>query len=359
MRPELRRHGHSGEVARRSVLAALPGLATTAASAAGSADEWRLFRDRFLAPEGRLLDTGNAGVSHSEGQGWGLMFAAAFDDRPAFDRILAWTQRVLKRRTDQLHAWRYRPGATPAVADPNNATDGDLYIACGLLMAQARWQHAPYRTLAIAIGRDLLRLTLRERNARPMLLPGISGFESAQGIVLNPSYMVLPVFAALAEAMPGDRWTGIAQESLALLRRARFGAWGLSPDWVLLPAAAGAPLRLPAGWPPRFSFDAVRVPLALAWAGELTHPALLGALAFWSDPRWTAPPAWVDLVTGTTAEFAVSPGVRAVAAFAKARIAGPQTAVTLPSVNASGDYYSASLTMLTRVACEATGMRIA
>ena len=140
MRRRLQQPGHSYGPGRRGVLAALPGLMTTAASAADSASEWRLFRDRFLTPEGRLLDTGNAGVSHSEGQGWGLMFAAAFGDRDAFDRILAWTQRVLKRRTDHLHAWRFRPGATPAVADPNNATDGDLYIAFGLLMAQARWR---------------------------------------------------------------------------------------------------------------------------------------------------------------------------------------------------------------------------
>ncbi|MEO3470554.1 glycosyl hydrolase family 8 [Roseomonas sp. CAU 1739] len=344
---------------RRSALAALPGLVAAATAGAAAADEWRLFRDRFLTPEGRLLDTGNGGVSHSEGQGWGLMFAAAFDDRPAFDRILAWTQRVLKRRTDHLHAWRYRPGAVPAVADPNNATDGDLYIAFGLLMAQARWRHAPYRTLAVAIGRDLLRLTLRETAGGPTLLPGAGGFESADGMVLNPSYLVLPAFAALAEAMPGDRWPAIAQESLALLQRARFGAWGLSPDWVLLPRSAGAPLRMPPAWPPRFSFDAVRVPLSLAWAGAVSHPALLGALAFWSDPRWTAPPAWVDLVTGNTADFAASPGMRAIAAFAQARIAGPGATATLPSVNASGDYYSASLTILARVACGATGVEVA
>jgi endoglucanase len=177
-------------------------------------------------------------------------------------------------------------------------------------------------------------------------------------MVLNPSYIVLPAYAALAEAMPGAAWPRLAQDGIALLRRARFGAWGLSPDWVLLPPGNGD-LRLPATWPPRFSFDAVRVPLILAWAGEVTHPALLGAHAFWTDPRWSVPPAWVDLVTGQTAEYAAPPGMRAIAAFTAARIAGRGSAVTLPSVNESRDYYSASLTLLTRMGCVATGTPIA
>lgn len=355
-----RRQRHDvSAVSRRGVLAAVPGLFATMPGAATPADEWRLFCDRFLTPDGRVVDTGNEGVSHSEGQGWGLMFAAAFDDRPAFDRILAWTRRVLKRRTDNLHAWRFHPTATPAVADPNNATDGDLYIAFGLLMAQARWHHAPYRDLAVTIGHDILRLTLRHRAGHPVLLPGAHGFESAAGLVLNPSYMVLPAYAALDRAMPGEAWPQISRANAALLGRARFGAWGLPPDWLLVPPSTGAALRLPGAWPPRFSFDAVRVPLMLAWAGETSHPALRGALAFWSDPQWSAPPAWVDLVTGTTADFAASPGVRAIAAFAAARIAGRTGPVALPSVNASGDYYSAALTLLTRVACDATGVQVA
>lgn len=338
-------------------MAALPAMLSAHAAQASSASEWSTFRGRFVLPEGRLVDTGNGGVSHSEGQGWGLMFSAAFDDRASFDRILSWTRRVLKRRTDQLHAWRFRPTAPVAVDDPNNATDGDLYIIQGLLMAHARWQHAAYRDLAIAIGRDLLRLTLRQRGGQPVLLPGAAGFESPTGMVLNPSYIVLPAYAALAEAMPGDPWPQLALEGLAVLRRGRFGAWGLSPDWLLVPPRDGA-LRMPPTWPPRFSFDAVRVPLILAWAGEVTHPALLGAHAFWSDPRWTAPPAWVDLMTGQTADYAAPPGMRAIAAFAAARIAGRGSAVMIPSVNESRDYYSASLTLLTRVGCMATGTPI-
>jgi endoglucanase len=343
---------------RRSLLAALPALLAAAPTAADAA-AWRAFADRFLAPEGRIVDTGNGGVSHSEGQGWGLILAAAFDDRAAFERIRAWTATALARPRDALHAWRWRPGATPAVDDPNNATDGDLYIAWGLLMGAARWREPAWRAAALAIARDLLRVTLRRPQGRALLLPGAAGFESPEGMVVNPSYIVLPAFAALAREMPAAPWPLLARDGSDLLRRARFGAWGLSPDWALLPRDPALAPRLPSRWPPRFSFDAVRVPLLLAWAGQDDHPALRGAHAFWSDPRRAGPPAWIDLESGAVAGFPASAGVRAVAAFVAARIAGPGAAVPLPSINQSHDYYAASLTLLVRLACHATGTRIA
>lgn len=344
---------------RRSVVAGACLLLPLLAARADSASDWTAYRARFVTPEGRVVDTGNGGISHSEGQGWGLILAAAFDDRSAFDQMLSWTRRTLKRPRDNLHAWRFRPNADPPVDDPNNATDGDLYIAWALLMAHARWHHAPYRMEALAIARDLLRLARRTVAGHAVLLPGVVGFESAQGVVLNPSYVVLPAFAALHRAAPQAGWDRIARDGLTLLRLARFGTWGLSPDWVMHPPRPNAPLSLPDRWPPRFSYDAVRVPLLLAWAGETRHPALLGAHGFWSDRRWSEPPAWVDLVTGRTAEYAASPGVRAIAAFTAARIAGTGATVALPGANDSQDYYSASLSMLVRVACYATGTRVA
>ncbi|WP_170979398.1 glycosyl hydrolase family 8 [Roseomonas sp. HF4] len=347
-----------GRSLRRRALLLAPALGA-AAPARSDMAEWRAWHDRFVTPDGRVRDTGNNGIAHSEGQGWGLIFSAFFGDRPAFERILAWTSRRLRRPGDRLHAWRYRPGLAQPVDDPNNATDGDLYIVWGLLAAHRRWGDARHREGALAIARDLLRLTLRETARGPFLLPGAAGFETPEGLVLNPSYILLPVFAELSRAMPNGPWQALSAAGLDLLRRARFGAWGLSPDWVLQPHAPDAPLVLPARWPPRFSYDAVRVPLMLAWAGQATHPALLGAVAFWTDQRWPQPPAWVDLISGVPAEYGASVGARAIAAFASARIAGRGATVSLPSVNDSRDYYSASLLLLVRAACADSGTPVA
>ena len=50
-----------------------PGAALTPA-------DWLEFRRRFIMPDGRVIDTGNNNVSHSEGQGAALLFAARFDE---------------------------------------------------------------------------------------------------------------------------------------------------------------------------------------------------------------------------------------------------------------------------------------
>ncbi len=319
-----------------------PRLARASAAAAA----WQRFRARFVTPEGRTVDTGNGGVSHSEGQGWTLLLAAAFDDRPTFRLVHDWTRRTLARPTDSLSSWRYRPTGNPPVDDPNNATDGDLYIAWALANASRRWNDAALAAAAAAIGRDVLRLLTREVAGRLVLLPGAAGFEDGRRVVINPSYYVFPAFAALEQLVPDPRWRRLAADGLALLREGRYGKWRLPPDWLAIQRPNGA-LAPAEGWPPRFSFDAVRVPLLLAWAGQRGEPAVAAARRFWRDPTHSVPPAWVDLTTGQVADFPASEGVRAIADFIAAG-AGTTTAV-LPLAT-HDDYYSASLKMLVLVA---------
>jgi endoglucanase len=342
-------------LARRGALAALASLACAGpARAVGRpaafGSEWFQFQARFLLPDGRVVDTGNGGVSHSEGQGWGMLFALAADDRPGFERILGWTRRVLRRPGDNLHAWRFRPDQALPVDDPNNATDGDLCIAWALLDAGTRWDIPEYRELGTAIARDILRLLVRRVGAYSVLLPGARGFELLEGTIINPSYYVFPAFAALARAVPDPAWVRLAADGLMLLRNCRFGRWGLPPDWVVLGRADGG-LTLPGNWPPRFSFDAVRVPLYLAWAGLGSEPALDRVRHFWTDPAHLVIPAWADLTNDSIAPYAASPGVAAIARLVGAqRLAGPVVRQAEASVADAPNYYSAALSLLVRMA---------
>src|SRR3954453_4370013 len=153
---------------------------------------WAAFQARFVAPEGRVVDTGNGGISHSEGQGWGMLLAVRADDRRGFETLHAWTRRTLQRPRDALHAWRFRPGAAVPVDDPNNATDADLCIAWALLEAGRRWGSPDHLAAGAAIGRDLLRFLVRPAGSFGVLLPGLQGFERAEHLVVNPSYYVFP-----------------------------------------------------------------------------------------------------------------------------------------------------------------------
>jgi endoglucanase len=44
-------------------------------------EDWSEFRRRYLLPEGRIVDTGNRNVSHSEGQGYAMLAAVQADDQ--------------------------------------------------------------------------------------------------------------------------------------------------------------------------------------------------------------------------------------------------------------------------------------
>jgi endo-1,4-beta-D-glucanase Y len=338
---------------RRSLIAAalLPIGAAKAAVPAADATldprEWRSFADRFLLADGRVIDTGNGGVSHTEGQGWGMLFAESYGDRAAFERIHAWTDRVLARPRDALHAWRYVPGAANPVADSNNATDGDLFIAWALSRAARRWSVPAYATQARAIAHDILRLLLREVDGRALLLPGASGFETPGAFSINPSYYVFPAFSELATILPGRDWTRLRDDGAWLIDAARFGRWSLPPDWLRVSRPALA-FSIAPKWPPRCSFDAIRIPLYVAW-GEVANVHAMQSFATFFAPDDGIAPAWTDLATNAVAPYPASPGMRAIGLLARASAARTLQEFALPSVATSTDYYSAALTMLVRL----------
>ena len=72
--------------------------------------DWAAYRDRFVMPDGRVVDDANGGISHSEGQGYGLLLAFSAGDRGTFERVFNFTRNQLLIRDDGLAA-RWFPGA--------------------------------------------------------------------------------------------------------------------------------------------------------------------------------------------------------------------------------------------------------
>ena len=312
--------------------------------------EWAAFAERLVTPDGRVVDTGNGGISHSEGQGWGMLLALHAEDRPGFERIAAWTRHRLRRRPDRLHAWRWDPAAG-TVTDPNNASDGDLFIAAALTEAGRRWSRPDLLAEGRGTARDLLRLCTRPVAGRLLLLPAERGFEGPAAVVVNPSYYALPMLRMVARALPDPAWLRLAADGIGLLRESCFGPARLPADWVAVSRGTGRVSPAP-GRPPRFGFEAVRVPLWLAWAGLTEEPGLAGPAAFWRE-HWAArpgtpPPAWVGLADGEAAAQAALPGMTEVARLA----AGCPPGAPAPAPVAEGPYYSAALALLARLAAE-------
>jgi endoglucanase len=311
-------------------------------------DEWRAFKSRFLSADGRIVDNANGGVSHSEGQGWGLLFAAAAQDQAGFDLILNWTSRTMRRPTDALHAWRYVPNDTPPVRDLNNAVDGDMFIATALVRAGRSWGRPDHLQAAAAIGRDILRLLLRQAGSFTVLLPGIEGFESADAIIVNPSYYAFPMVAELAKLVPSPKWDKVQEDGRLLLEQGRFGQWSLPPDWLRI-GKADSVLSPAPGWPPRFSYDAIRVPLWWIWQKLPVGPAMRSIERFWAASPRGAVPAWVDLKTNEVATYVASPGVVAIMRLMRLS-SGQADEVSPQTIANTASYYDASLILLAHIA---------
>ncbi len=342
-------------ISRRNAVLGGLGLLTVASPSRaddvqiGELDEWKSFRSRFVQQNGRVIDTDNHGQSHSEGQGWGMLFAARFGDRETFGRINDWRLRVLRRPGDQLHAWRCRPGPDEVVDDNNNATDGDLLIAWGLLEAAKRWRDEALFAQGRALAADILRLLVRSAWGRIVLLPGLRGFEYSDYLVVNPSYYVFPAFPLLATAMPDPTWVRLAAHGIALLRASRFGRWQLPPDWLAV-SGRTEPTRPAPGRPTRFAYDAVRVPLYLVWAGLRDEPAVSATADLWGRKSPLAETAWVDLDGGKNADYPPPTGFRAIARLATAANQPAPLLSQMPHVAEARDYYSSALTLLARMA---------
>ena len=319
-------------------LAAMPGgIRAGAPPPPGLPQAWGRFRQAYLRPEGRVVDTGNGGISHSEGQAWAMFCAERCAERADFERIWGWTRQNLRRPRDALLAWRFTPLGEAGSVDANNATDGDLFAATALLLAGRRWGDAALTEAGQAMARDILRLLLRRAAGMTLLLPGLQGFEEPERLVLNPSYYAFPLLGVLGRAVPDPAWLRLAADGLRLLRLGRFGRWGLPPDWLALRRTDGA-LALAEGRPRRFSYDAVRVPFYLCWAGLRDEPAVAAARAFWGESA--QPPAWVDLVSGQLAPYAASEGQLALMGYV---LRGPGGAI---GGGEGGDYYSSVLKTL-------------
>jgi endoglucanase len=313
--------------------------------------DWRLFKHRFLAADGRIIDDGNDGISHSEGQGYGMLLALAFRDRSAFDRMWTWTLKNLKRKDDYLFSWKWTPGKDGkpgVVADTNNATDGDLLIAWALSRAYREWKDYKYQQAAGQIVIAMLGKTTVETSIGLQLLPGLEGFKNPDGVIVNPSYYVFPAFTELAAAFPSPSWKPLHDGGVALLEAARYGKWKLAPDWAFV---TGDHVELAPGHEAVFAYNAIRVPLHIAW-GDPASPLLAPFAAFWESPpalKWD--PASVDLQTDAFGPYAALPGMCAVrdltlACAKKTKL----TVAEIPALSKEESYYSASLKLLVKVA---------
>jgi len=280
-----------------------------------------------------------------------MLFAVAANDRETFDRIWGWTRANLMVRDDQLIAWRWEPGQRPAVADMNNATDGDILVAWALTEAAELWAELSYRVAARRIATEVGRKTIIfKTKPGALLMPAVSGFsaqERPDGPVINLSYYVFPALPRLKIVAPEYDWSGLAQAGLDILKASNAGGAKLPSEWL---SVRDGQVRPADGFAPHFSYNAIRIPLYLAWAGigDREH---YREFMNWAKRRSSILPI-VDVKSGQEADAFREPGYAAVAHLLDCIIAGGTTSADVAVPREGQNYYPATLQMMSLLAIQ-------
>lgn len=309
------------------------------------ADDWSAYRARFVDPSGRVVDDANDGISHSEGQGYGMLLAYLAGDRATFERIWTFTRTELLIRDDGLAAWRWDPKADPHVTDINVASDGDILIAYALARAGRAWNEPSYEQGATRIARALGQEAIRREGGRLVLLPGVTGFsvsERPDGPVLNLSYWIFEAFPVLAPLAPEVDWAGLAASGRELIAGARLGPARLPPDWLSAPKDGAL---VPAeGFEPVFGYNSLRIVLYLLRAGVADTEFQKIVRNNWIVENGGVP-AIVNIPTGKAIARLPEPGYRMLAATLACALDGTAIPADLRRLQPT-HYYPSTLYLL-------------
>lgn len=316
-------------VASLPCMAALPAWAQLPHEAA-----WRDWKAAYLRGDGRVVDEENEGISHSEGQAYGLLLAQAWGDRAAFEQIEDWTRMNLAKRNDTLLAWKWQHGD---IVDRRNATDGDLLRAWALLRASRDSGWGEHAGKTAPICRALVASCLAPDPRAPgewLLKPASHMRADPSAVIVNPSYYMLRALIELGEA------TG----QIALLRTAAHGEGLLADpealrDWIAVtPDGIEAAPNLSED----FGWDALRLPLYLLWSGRRAHPAVNTSSTRFAAATLEGHVATVTDPAGRPLVQSDAAGFRAVAALA----AGRPPVMPEPGQG----YYADTLALLAQIA---------
>ncbi|WP_346291426.1 glycosyl hydrolase family 8 [Sphaerothrix gracilis] len=251
-------------------------------------ESWQVYRQRFIQPDGRVIDWESNSRTVSEGQAYAMLRAVLSDDPDTFERTLQWAENNLKRSAlpsdadgrDYLWAWKWgeRPDGTWGIQDGNFASDADIDAITALILAARRWQRSDYSDLAQKKLDDLWAQStitvpaLEASQTRRYLLPGpLAAFQLRPGqVYVNPSYLAPYAFRLFAavETDPDRDWMSLVDSSYDILQQTqKLSVKGLPADWVVLDLAKSTLLAAPAGetLQSRYGFDAYRVWWRVAW----------------------------------------------------------------------------------------------
>lgn len=309
--------------------------------------QWQQYKAKFIDRSGRVIDNANGGISHSEGQGYSMLLAERLGDKNAFAKAWLWTQQYLLVRPDGLAAWRWDPTSTPHVTDTNNATDGDLFMAWALSEAGEKWNEPNYTRAGQELAHAIARADVAPSPFGPILMPAAAGFgakDQRDGPVVNLSYWVFPALETLHKKSQAADWNAVAATGRKLIAEAQFGPRKLPSNWIALGGGVPAPA---AAFPRLFGYDAIRIPLYLAWSGTAQDRSLL-------QPYGQIDLSVIDLDSGNIREALSDPDYGGISALVGCVLHGTSVSPASPPYQGQ-TYFPATSHLLAMIAARDRG----
>ena len=222
------------------------------------------FFERYVNGDGRVVRHDQDGDTVSEGQAYAMLIAAATGERERFDSVWNWAKKNLMQPNGLL-AWRWQDGK---VADPQPASDADLDAARALAVASHRFDDKRYSEEARALAKAIADHQVAYPGGGPALLVAGPWATGTSPYYINPSYHSPRAEQQLAKLTDDKRWPEMLVRQRQIVD-ALIGTGDkvtLPSDWATVAddgsvVAAPAPGKKDA---PRYSYDAVRLPIRLA-----------------------------------------------------------------------------------------------
>jgi endoglucanase len=241
-------------------------------------ESWKSYRQRFIQPDGRVIDWESDQRTTSEGQAYAMLRSVLANDPETFSRTLNWAEVNLARkvggkRSDRLWTWKWgrMPQGQWGVLDGNFASDADIDACFSLILASKRWNKPEYLVLARQKLKDLWQFSTLEVKKQRYLLPGPEvAFRQGETVIFNPSYFAPYAFRVFAQ-VDGDRdWLKLIDSSYRVLEdSATLSSVGLPSDWVGLNLRTQRYESLKAPLLSQYGFDASRVWWRVALDGAI------------------------------------------------------------------------------------------
>jgi len=240
-------------------------------------DNWK--QRRLVNCNGNLMPSADStSMSKVEAQGFAMVAVAYMGDKDVFDKLYEFYKSKTGSAGCGLSGWQTNCGG---VSDSGAATDGDIDVASGLVVAHWQWPDAGYDAKAKTLITNLRKVIL-ECSGKWAVYPGCSGGRPWGGCnETDISYYSPAFFRYFAEISGDSAWAKLADDTQTIRDAAANGSTGLVPDWQSVSGNAGSGSR--SG---NFGFDAIRAPykqcLDYLWHGTPAALAWCKKISTWA-----------------------------------------------------------------------------